>query len=68
MAELRRISTSLLGTVDIVPDPAGLATDFSAMMAAAMGKQVADVSLRIWTPQHASIQFVKQGGARPWRT
>jgi hypothetical protein len=60
VAELRRISTSLLGTVDIVPDPAGLATDFSAMMAAAMGKQVADVSLRIWTPQHASIQFVKQ--------
>jgi hypothetical protein len=60
VAELRRISTSLLGTVDIVPDPAGLATDFSALMAAAMGKQVADVSLRIWTPQHASIQFVKQ--------
>ena len=60
VAELRRISTSLLGTVDIVPDPASLATDFSAMMAAAMGKQVADVSLRIWTPQHASIQFVKQ--------
>jgi hypothetical protein len=60
VAELRRISTALLGTVDIVPDPAGLAADFSAMMAAAMGKQVADVSLRIWTPQHASIQFVKQ--------
>jgi hypothetical protein len=60
VAELRRISTGLLGTVDIVPDPAGLAADFSAMMAAAMGKQVADVSLRIWTPQHAAIQFVKQ--------
>jgi hypothetical protein len=41
VAELRRISTALLGTVDIVPDPAGLAADFSAMMAAAMGKQVA---------------------------
>jgi von Willebrand factor type A C-terminal domain/von Willebrand factor type A domain len=60
VAELRRISSGLLGTVDIVPDPAGLAADFSAMMAAAMGKQVAGVSLRIWTPQHASIQFVKQ--------
>jgi hypothetical protein len=60
VAELRRISTALLGTVDIVPDPAGLAADFSAMMAAAMGKQVADVALRIWTPQRASIQFVKQ--------
>jgi hypothetical protein len=60
VAELRRISAGLLGTVDIVPDPAGLAADFSAMMAAAMGKQVADVSLRIWTPQQASIQFIKQ--------
>ena len=60
VAELRRISTALLGSVDIVPDPADLAADFSDMMATAMGKQVADVSLRVWTPQHASIQFVKQ--------
>ena len=58
--ELRRISTALLGTVDIVPDPAGLAADFSDMMTAAMGKQVADVALRVWTPQHATLQFVKQ--------
>jgi hypothetical protein len=32
VAELRRISSALLGTVDIVPDPAGLAADFAAMM------------------------------------
>jgi hypothetical protein len=25
-----------------------------------MGKQVADVVLRVWTPQHATIRFVKQ--------
>lgn len=60
VSELRRVSTALLGSVDIVPDPAGLAADFSAMMTAAMGKQVADVALRVWTPQQASIQFVKQ--------
>jgi hypothetical protein len=59
VGELRRVSAALLGTVDIVPDPAGLAADFSAMMAESMGKRVADVSLRIWTPQHASI-FLKQ--------
>jgi hypothetical protein len=41
-----------------VPDPAGLAADFSAMMAESMGKRVADV-LRIWTPQYASM-FLKQ--------
>jgi hypothetical protein len=60
VSELRTISTALLGTVDIVPDPAGLAADFAAMMRGAMGKQVADVALRVWTPQHATIRFVKQ--------
>src|SRR5215470_3353453 len=43
--ELRRVTAALLGSVDIVPDPAGLAADFSAMMAESMGKRVADVSL-----------------------
>ena len=38
VGELRRISTALLGTVDIVPDPAGLTADFEAMMETAMGK------------------------------
>jgi hypothetical protein len=58
--ELRTISTALLGSVDIVPDPSGLAADFAAMMQSAMGKQVADVALRVWTPQHATVKFVKQ--------
>jgi hypothetical protein len=60
VSELRRISTALLGTVDIVPDPSGLAADFAAMMQTAMGKQVADVALRVWTPQSATVTFVKQ--------
>src|SRR5580658_3226604 len=60
VGELRTISTALLGTVDIVPDPSGLAADFAAMMRTAMGKQVADVALRVWTPQHATVRFVKQ--------
>ncbi len=60
VAELRRICTALLGTVDIIPDPAGLAADFEAMIQAAMGKQVADVALRVWTPRHAELSFVKQ--------
>jgi len=58
--ELRTISTALLGSVDIVPDPSGLAADFAAMMQSAMGKQVADVALQVWTPQHAAVKFVKQ--------
>jgi hypothetical protein len=60
VGELRRISSALLGTVDIVPDPEGLAADFAAMMENAMGKQVADVSLRVWTPQSATVRFMKQ--------
>jgi hypothetical protein len=60
VSELRRIATALFGTVDIVPDPAGLAADFAGMMGKAMAKRVADVSLRLWTPRHASVRFVKQ--------
>jgi len=60
VAELRKISTALLGTVDIVPDPAGLAADFEEMMRGAMSKQLPDVMLRVWTPQQAVPKFVKQ--------
>ncbi|HEY3750329.1 MAG TPA: VWA domain-containing protein [Pseudonocardiaceae bacterium] len=57
--ELRRVSTALLGTVDIIADPAGLEEDFRKMTDAAMSKAVADVVLRLWTPQGASVKFVK---------
>jgi len=58
--ELRKVSSALLGTVDIVAEPEGLAADFEAMMQTAMGKEVADVALRVRAPQHATIKFVKQ--------
>jgi hypothetical protein len=60
VGELRKVSTALLGTVDIIPDPAGLTADFEAMTRNAMSKQVADVALRVWAPQQAEIRFVKQ--------
>ena len=60
VSEVRRVSTGLLGTVDIVPDPAGLAADFEEMMRGAMQKQLPDVALRVWTPQSATVKFVKQ--------
>src|SRR5690606_7953498 len=60
VAELRQIAHALLGSVDIVAEPADLAADFAAMTEAAMGKAVADVGLRLWTPQGARIDFVKQ--------
>ncbi|MEV5429241.1 VWA domain-containing protein [Streptomyces sp. NPDC052701] len=58
--EVTGIASALLGTADIVADPAGLAADFTRMMETAMGKEVADVSLRLWTPVGTTVRFVKQ--------
>ncbi|WP_404198431.1 vWA domain-containing protein [Streptomyces tauricus] len=58
--EVTAIASALLGTADIVADPAGLSADFTQMMETAMGKEVADVALRLWTPVDTSIKFVKQ--------
>ncbi|MFD0905934.1 vWA domain-containing protein [Actinomadura sediminis] len=60
VAELRKVSSALLGGVDIVRDPSELVADFQAMTEAAMGKSVADVALRLQTPQTAKLKFVKQ--------
>ncbi|MFE0328859.1 VWA domain-containing protein [Streptomyces sp. NPDC058960] len=58
--EVTGIASALLGTADIVADPAALAADFTQMMETAMGKEVADVALRLWTPVGTEIAFVKQ--------
>ena len=58
--ELRLVASTLLGTADGLEDPADLPAAFHAMTQAAMGKSVADVSLRVWTPAGATIRFVKQ--------
>ncbi|WP_433228589.1 VWA domain-containing protein [Actinomadura formosensis] len=60
VAELRKITSALLGGFLDVPDPADLEADFLAMTRAAMSKEVADVVLRVWTPQQARLRFVKQ--------
>jgi hypothetical protein len=58
--EVTGIASALLGTADIVADPAALAADFTRMMETAMGKEVADVALRLWTPVGTTIKYVKQ--------
>jgi hypothetical protein len=60
VSELRRIASALLGTVDIIPEASGLADEFRALTQKAMGRHTDDVSLRLWTPQGASIDFVRQ--------
>ncbi|CAL9466365.1 hypothetical protein SUDANB121_02756 [Nocardiopsis dassonvillei] len=59
--ELRKIDSALLGGgPGIIADPADMADDFRAMARASMGKAVADVVLRLWTPEHAVVRYVKQ--------
>ena len=60
VAELRTIADTLLGTVDLIADPAQMADDFRSMMERSMAKAVADATLRVWTPQGADVLFVKQ--------
>jgi hypothetical protein len=58
--ELRKVASTLLGTADGLEDPAELPAAFRAMTESAMGKSVADVALRVWSPAGATVRFVKQ--------
>ena len=60
VAELREIATALLGTVDLIRNPADIAEDFRQLVAASMSKGVADAELRVWAPQGAQVLFVRQ--------
>lgn len=58
--ELRKISSSLLGTVDIIPSPEEMAEEFTKLTQKAMDRQTGSVELRLWTPKGSAIDFVKQ--------
>ena len=58
--ELRGIASRLLGTVDIIREPADMEADFRAMMERSMGKTDGDASLRVWAPAGASVALVAQ--------
>lgn len=58
--ELRGIATALLGTVDIVADPEDLAADFRAMISSSQARALPDVRLRLWTPQGAVLESLRQ--------
>jgi hypothetical protein len=58
--ELRGIASALLGSVDLIADPADMAADFQAMMQTAMSRGVADAKLKVWAPQGAELLFVRQ--------
>jgi hypothetical protein len=60
VGELRRIASAMVGTVDIVAEPAQLEDDFRALVERAMAKRTRDVTLRLWTPRGAEVRFVRQ--------
>jgi hypothetical protein len=60
VAELRAIAEVLLGTVDIVADPSGLAAELTRWVDQKVGQDLADVALRLGTPQTATVRFVRQ--------
>jgi len=60
VAEVRRIATALLGSVDIIPAREQLAGEFAKLIRQAMSKGVASADMRVWAPQGAQVLFVRQ--------
>ncbi len=60
VAELKMISSRLLGSYDIVAEPSELADDFASMISDALAKRIPNVTLRIWTPRGAEVTLLKQ--------
>jgi hypothetical protein len=60
VSELRQVATALIGTVDLIADPASMAADFEHLVQQAMGRGVAEVTLRVWAPQGSQVLFVRQ--------
>jgi hypothetical protein len=58
--ELRQVSTALLGSLDIVADPANLASDFRDMVLRAMERAVKNLQIRVWTPEGGDVLLLKQ--------
>ena len=58
--EVRAISSALLGSVDLIPEPEAMAAEFESMMRASMARGVASAELRVWAPQGAELLFVRQ--------
>jgi von Willebrand factor type A C-terminal domain/von Willebrand factor type A domain len=60
VSELRQVAKALLGTVDLIADPASMAADFENLVRQAMGRGVSEATLRVWAPQGSQVLFVRQ--------
>ncbi len=59
VSELRTISSALLGSVDIIRQPADMEGDFRTIIDAALARQV-EATLQVWVPERANVRFVRQ--------
>lgn len=60
VAEIRKIAQTLLGSVDIIGDPAAMGSVFADLMRNSMSRGVANAELRVWIPQGAQVIFIRQ--------
>ncbi len=60
VSEIRKIAQALLGTVDIIPNANQLGAAFTELLRNSMARGVANADLRVWIPQGAQVQFVRQ--------
>jgi len=59
VSELRKISSALLGTVDIIREPADMEEDFRSITDAALARRV-EASLQMSWPNGARVRFIRQ--------
>jgi hypothetical protein len=60
VGEVQNIAEVLLGKASLVPNAGGIEAAFRAAIEKASSKALKDVRVRLWTPQGASLAFVKQ--------
>jgi hypothetical protein len=58
--QLRTVATRLLGSVDIIAEPANIAEDFQNILKTTLSKTVSEARLRLWTPVGTKVEFCKQ--------
>jgi hypothetical protein len=60
VGEVQEVARALNGKASLIPGPAEIEATFSAAIQKAAAKAVADVRLRLWTPQTSHITLLKQ--------
>jgi hypothetical protein len=55
VSELRKVSSTLLGSLGLVAEASGLTADFEQVIRSATSRSVAEAGLRVWAPEGASV-------------